>query len=189
MERTVASSYYSIVFHLFLFRLQIVGHVKSNKWLNMVRMAGSKLLARLLLLISSLTLVSLLALTRCGLGGLVDNNILITDDGMYMYSVHSTHTQDCRENRFSFTDSTKLSLDGVLQPQAQQDDIDREQQTNYMILMQQREEENRQEIAKLTAEIKSLKVQLLQHRSECGRTGCVEMASYSSSSLHFHYFR
>lgn len=35
-----------------------------------VRMAGSKLLARLLLLISSVTLISLLALTRCGLGGL-----------------------------------------------------------------------------------------------------------------------
>lgn len=47
----------------------------------MVRMAGSKLLARLLLLISSITLLSLLALTRCGIGGLVDNNILITDDG------------------------------------------------------------------------------------------------------------
>lgn len=35
-----------------------------------------------------------------------------------------------------------------------------------MILLQQREEENRQEIAKLTAEIKSLKVQLMQHRSK-----------------------
>lgn len=45
----------------------------------MVRMAGSKLLARLLLLISSVTLISLLALTRCGLG--VDNNIIITEDG------------------------------------------------------------------------------------------------------------
>lgn len=48
----------------------------------MVRMAGSKLLARLLLLVSSVTLISLLALTRCGLGGLVadnNNNIIITD--------------------------------------------------------------------------------------------------------------
>lgn len=35
-----------------------------------------------------------------------------------------------------------------------------------MILLEQREEENRQEIAKLTAEIKALKVQLLQHRSK-----------------------
>lgn len=49
----------------------------------MVRMAGSKLLARLLLLISSVTLISLLALSRCGLGGLVDNNILVTDDGKW----------------------------------------------------------------------------------------------------------
>lgn len=52
--------------------------------------------------------------------------------------------------------------------QPQQDSLDRDQQTNYMILMQQREEENRQEIAKLTAEIRALKVQLLQHRSEFG---------------------
>lgn len=48
----------------------------------MVRMAGSKLLARLLILISSVTLILILTLTRCGIGGLVDSNILITDDGM-----------------------------------------------------------------------------------------------------------
>lgn len=45
--------------------------------------------------------------------------------------------------------------------------LNRDQQNNYMILLEQREEENRQEIAKLTAEIKALKVQLLQHRSKC----------------------
>lgn len=45
-------------------------------------MAGSKVLARLLLLISSVTLISLLALTRCGLGGLADNNIV--EDGKYI---------------------------------------------------------------------------------------------------------
>lgn len=134
----------------------------------MVRMAGSKLLARLLLLISSVTLISLLALTRCGLGGLVDNNILITDDGKHWRMGVSVilAISIVNESGIDFSESTKLSLDGVLQQQTQQDDNDREQQTNYMILMQQREEENRQEIAKLTAEIKSLKVQLLQHRSE-----------------------
>lgn len=47
--------------------------------------------------------------------------------------------------------------------------LNRDQQNNYMILLEQREEENRQEIAKLTAEIKALKVQLLQHRSKLYR--------------------
>lgn len=50
--------------------------------------------------------------------------------------------------------------------QSHPEPLNQEQQTNYMSLMQQREEENRQEIAKLTDEIKALKVQLLQHRSE-----------------------
>lgn len=39
-------------------------------------------------------------------------------------------------------------------------------QSSYLLLLQQREEENRQEVAKLTSEIKSLKVQLLQLRSK-----------------------
>lgn len=66
----------------------------------MVRMAGSKLLARLLLLISSVTLISLLALSRCGLGGLVDNNILTTEDGkwsrvrrLFIQSIHAKSGQ------------------------------------------------------------------------------------------------
>ncbi|EAT34162.1 AAEL013572-PA, partial [Aedes aegypti] len=78
----------------------------------MVRMAGSKLLARLLLLISSVTLVSLLALTRCGLGGLI-----------------------ATENGFSNGGSASLG---------------------------ERSEENLKEVAKLTAEIKALKLQILQ---------------------------
>lgn len=49
----------------------------------MVRMAGSKLLARLLLLICTVTLISLLALTRCGFSNLTnDDNIVLDDDGM-----------------------------------------------------------------------------------------------------------
>lgn len=56
--------------------------------------------------------------------------------------------------------------DDNIAQQSNQETLSRDQQTNYLILMQQREEENRQEIAKLTAEIKALKVQLLQHRSK-----------------------
>ncbi|GAB0100606.1 Hexosyltransferase [Sergentomyia squamirostris] len=112
--------------------------VWATKWTrNMVRMVGSKLLARLLLLISSVTLISLLALTRCGIGGLVADNVLIADD----------------------SGATKVDL------QQQQVNSENEQQRGYLQLLQQREEENRQEVAKLTAEIRSLKLQLLQLRN------------------------
>lgn len=69
-------------------------------------------------------------------------------------------------------------LDDNVAQQANHEPLSREQQTNYMILMQQREEENRQEIAKLTAEIKALKVQLLEHRSKSP----YYMAGFSFSS-------
>lgn len=135
---------------------------QTLKCSTMIRMAGSKLLARLLLLISSITLVSLLALTRCGIGGLVDNNILITDDGRKFVFIY----------RYELMIDSKIRLclcvfvDGAVIQQSHAEALNRDQQNNYMILLQQREEENRQEIAKLTAEIKALKVQLLQHRSK-----------------------
>lgn len=66
----------------------------------------------------------------------------------------------------SFLIVLKSKFKGDDLQQSAQDLLDRDHQTNYMLLMQQRENENRQEIAKLTAEIKSLKVQLLQNRSE-----------------------
>ncbi|XP_059615807.1 chondroitin sulfate N-acetylgalactosaminyltransferase 1 [Phlebotomus argentipes] len=103
----------------------------------MVRMVGSKLLARLLLLISSVTLISLLALTRCGIGGLVADNVLIADE----------------------SGATKMDV---------QQQMEGEQQRGYLQLLQQREEENRQEVAKLTAEIRSLKLQLLQLKNNQG---------------------
>lgn len=40
------------------------------------------------------------------------------------------------------------------------------QQAGYLQLLQQREEENRQEVDRLTAEIKALKLQLLQLTGE-----------------------
>lgn len=40
----------------------------------MTRLAGSKLISRVLLLISSVSVFSLLALTKCGLGGLIDDS-------------------------------------------------------------------------------------------------------------------
>lgn len=89
-------------------------------------MGGSKLLARMLLLISSVTLISLLALTRCGLGGTLDNGIM--------------------------DDDSKIPLPKT-------DD-------HHMLLMKQREEENQHQILKLKAEIKNLKLELFQIKSE-----------------------
>lgn len=41
-------------------------------------------------------------------------------------------------------------------------DKDNEANNNYLLLMTQREEENRHEVAKLTAEIRALKLKVLQ---------------------------
>lgn len=41
-------------------------------------------------------------------------------------------------------------------------EVDEHGNNNYLLLLQQREEENREEVTKLTAEIRSLKLQLLQ---------------------------
>ena len=93
-------------------------------------MGGSKLLARMLLLISSVTLISLLALTRCGLGGTLDNGIM-DDDSQSAAKIPLPKTED-----------------------------------HHMLLMKQREEENQHQILKLKAEIKNLKLELFQIKSE-----------------------
>ncbi|KAL7051967.1 hypothetical protein ACKWTF_004712 [Chironomus riparius] len=86
---------------------------------------GITILARMLLLISSVTLISLLALSKCGLSGALDNNGI---DEAISHPVRSSLRNE-------------------------------EQHT---LLMEQREEENQQEIAKLKAEIKNLKIELFQ---------------------------
>lgn len=59
-------------------------------------------------------------------------------------------------------DPNKIPIVSALQ---QQINSENEQQNGYLQLLQQREEENRQEVAKLTSEIRSLKLQLLQFKS------------------------
>lgn len=59
-------------------------------------------------------------------------------------------------------DSNKIPVVSALQ---QQINSENEQQNGYLQLLQQREEENRQEVAKLTSEIRLLKLQLLQFKS------------------------
>lgn len=63
-----------------------------------------------------------------------------------------------------YTDSTKDSELSELQQQLNAD-TENEHQSSYLQLLQQREEENRQEVAKLTSEIRSLKLQLIQLKS------------------------
>lgn len=121
-------------------------------------MAGSKLLARLLLLISSVTLVSLLALTRCGLGGLIatEHGLANGERGAPQAQVGAAGDEEygagpssgIRESSAALSSANRYSND--------------EQQNGYLQMLQQREEENLKEVAKLTAEIKALKLQILQ---------------------------
>uniref|UniRef100_A0A1Y1JV19 Hexosyltransferase n=1 Tax=Photinus pyralis TaxID=7054 RepID=A0A1Y1JV19_PHOPY len=116
--------------------------------IGMVRFLGMRLLTRLLLLICSLSLVSLLFLSRCGLGNLEPE-------------VEEQETQ--------------VALSGSTA--SQQDSNQQESGQGYQLLLQQREEENRQEVERLTAEIRALKLQLLQLTSNGGQTQQKESAS------------
>ncbi|KAK4883316.1 hypothetical protein RN001_006635, partial [Aquatica leii] len=101
--------------------------------IGMVRLLGMRLLTRLLLLVCSLSLISLLFLSRCGLSSL---------------------EPDIEEQE------TQAALPGSTA--VQQDSNQQESGQGYQLLLQQREEENRQEVERLTAEIRALKLQLLQ---------------------------
>uniref|UniRef100_A0A8D8MY22 Hexosyltransferase n=1 Tax=Culex pipiens TaxID=7175 RepID=A0A8D8MY22_CULPI len=123
----------------------------------MVRMAGSKLLARLLLLISSVTLISLLALTRCGLGGLI-----ATENGGGLVSANMGGPVGIGgDEEYAAGGGSS----GVRELSADRN----EQQSGYLQMLQQREEENIKEVAKLTAEIKALKLQILQLKNAAGQ--------------------
>ncbi|KFB36588.1 AGAP007720-PA-like protein [Anopheles sinensis] len=115
----------------------------------MARMVGSKLLARLLLLISSVTLISLLALTRCGLGAHCPAEADKVAKSEYQSgdSRHEARQPD--------------AIDPLPKQERFQSDAE-QQQGGYLQMLQQREEENLREVAKLTAEIKALKLQILQ---------------------------
>lgn len=70
------------------------------------------------------------------------------------------------------TDSTKDSELSELQQQLNAD-TENEHQSSYLQLLQQREEENRQEVAKLTSEIRTLKLQLIQLKSNFFALPCL----------------
>uniref|UniRef100_A0A182JT31 Hexosyltransferase n=1 Tax=Anopheles christyi TaxID=43041 RepID=A0A182JT31_9DIPT len=121
----------------------------------MVRIVGSKLLARLLLLISSITLISLMVLTRCGLGGLISK-----ENGSIVSAATSGSDTDSKSYYVS-DQRPPMAVEFSLQQSHFQADAE-QQQSGYMQMLQQREEENLKEVAKLTAEIKALKLQILQ---------------------------
>uniref|UniRef100_A0A182XZA6 Hexosyltransferase n=1 Tax=Anopheles stephensi TaxID=30069 RepID=A0A182XZA6_ANOST len=138
----------------------------------MVRLLGSKLLARLLLLISTVTLISLMVLTRCGLGGLiVKENGSIIGPG----AGAAAAAEGDADVNYLGDQKPPLALEfSQQQPQQQQShyQADAEQQQNgYMQMLQQREEENLREVAKLTAEIKALKLQILQLKNRLNTAG------------------
>ncbi|XP_053675010.1 chondroitin sulfate N-acetylgalactosaminyltransferase 1 [Anopheles nili] len=122
----------------------------------MMRMVGSKLLARLLLLISSITLISLMILTRCGFGGLIlkENDTIINTSSSGREPEAAYHVDERARD-------AQITMEFFAQPNHYQPP-DHEQQSGYLQMLQQREEENLKEVAKLTAEIRALKLQILQ---------------------------
>ncbi|XP_055916141.1 chondroitin sulfate N-acetylgalactosaminyltransferase 2 [Eupeodes corollae] len=124
----------------------------------MLRMAGSKLLAKLLILICSVTIISLLALTKCGFGGLTADGGYDSDDDEFnkipVISAVAQHHQQhsvpapANQHKLRNINAEKTAAD----------------QKEYIDLLRQKEEEYRQEITRLTSEIKSLKLQLIQLR-------------------------
>ncbi|XP_053688840.1 chondroitin sulfate N-acetylgalactosaminyltransferase 1 [Sabethes cyaneus] len=137
----------------------------------MVRMAGSKLLARLLLLISSVTLISLLALTRCGLGGLI-----ATENGFVNVNVPSSGSSSAVDEA-DFGGSSGNREPAVAALSVSNRLAHDEQQNGYLQMLQQREEENIKEVAKLTAEIKALKLQILQLKNGAQAAAAIVQAA------------
>uniref|UniRef100_A0A182M921 Hexosyltransferase n=1 Tax=Anopheles culicifacies TaxID=139723 RepID=A0A182M921_9DIPT len=131
----------------------------------MVRLVGSKLLARLLLLISSVTLISLMVLTRCGLGGLI-----IRENGSIISTSNNAAEGDGQLNYLGGERKPPLAMEYAQQQNHYQSDAE-QQQNGYLQMLQQREEENLKEVAKLTAEIKALKLQILQLKNRLNNAG------------------
>ncbi|XP_035789295.1 chondroitin sulfate N-acetylgalactosaminyltransferase 1-like [Anopheles albimanus] len=160
----------------------------------MVRLVGhSKLLVRLLLFISLITLISLLALTRCGLKGFIlkENNVEVVS-----YAVGSSATDSVISDGdyAGVQEAVPLgAIEHFISSSQDRYQNDAEQQHNgYLQMLQQREEENLKEVAKLTNEIKILKLQIMQLKSGMGGAvggspsiaeGTLPLSSVSSSSV------
>lgn len=110
----------------------------------MLRLWNMRLITRLLILVCSLSLLSLVFLNRCGLSNLENVGAAATEDASLLGSTVVSQPLNSPDNGRRSADSS----------------------VSYRSLLEQREEENRQEIERLTAEIKALKLQLLQLSNE-----------------------
>lgn len=148
-------------------------------------MSGSRLMAKLLLFITSITLISLMALTRCGL--IAENEQFLQDNGtcaswknnlLTEFSSGILWSNECFSDRTlkrflshallfmdSLADSRKTPAvyhsQPLISPAFGSDGTDK--RDGYL---EQREEESRQEVDKLRAEIRSLKLQILDLKSK-----------------------
>ncbi|XP_050293371.1 chondroitin sulfate N-acetylgalactosaminyltransferase 2 isoform X2 [Anthonomus grandis grandis] len=114
----------------------------------MKRLLGTRFFTRLLLAVCSLSLLSILLLSKCGLESLKSSN---SQDSM-------DDPQGSDISGISFLSSKELSSKFP-----QQDSSASDVSASLQQLLQQREEENKLEVERLTAEIKALKLQLLQY--------------------------
>ncbi|KAK7869836.1 hypothetical protein R5R35_008053 [Gryllus longicercus] len=119
----------------------------------MLRLLGMRLLTRLLLLVCSLSLLSLLFLSRCGL----NLETVVIDPGTGASVVQAPAQAQSPAQSAAAAQAQAGPAAGAAPPE----DI-------YIQLLQQREEENRAEVERLTAEIRSLKLQLLQMSGSAG---------------------
>ncbi|XP_030762181.1 chondroitin sulfate N-acetylgalactosaminyltransferase 2 [Sitophilus oryzae] len=121
----------------------------------MKRLLGTRFFTRLLLLVCSLSLLSILLLSKCGLESLKYSN---TEDS-------SNEDQQSSASELSGIQAvlSNKELSSKLPQQESSAGVLSDNSASLQQLLQQREEESRVEIERLTAEIKALKLQLLQY--------------------------
>ncbi|XP_050510682.1 chondroitin sulfate N-acetylgalactosaminyltransferase 2 isoform X1 [Diabrotica virgifera virgifera] len=145
----------------------------------MIRLLGTRLFTRLLLLVCSLSLLSLLFLSRCGFHGL---------DATPNAANSPNSALDPQDPADVQPDAQAAFLDGSTMIGGAPQDISsiqsqQENSNSLQQLLQQREEETRQEIERLTAEIRALKLQLLQYTNS--GTNSLQAPRQASSSISF----
>ncbi|XP_066262929.1 chondroitin sulfate N-acetylgalactosaminyltransferase 2 [Euwallacea similis] len=123
----------------------------------MKRLLGTRFFTRLLLLVCSISLLSILLLSKCGLESLRSSSSedsIEDPQASELSGIPFLSISKELPSRLPQQDSSLLSASDI--------------SSSLRQLLQQREEENRLEVERLTAEIKTLKLHLLQYTN--GRT-------------------
>ncbi|XP_076257613.1 chondroitin sulfate N-acetylgalactosaminyltransferase isoform X2 [Rhynchophorus ferrugineus] len=126
----------------------------------MKRLLGTRFFTRLLLLVCSLSLLSILLLSKCGLESLKYPNA--EDSNEDVPASELSGIQLLPSNK---------EISPKTPQQAFPAGVSSDNSASLQQLLQQREEENRVEVERLTAEIKALKLQLLQYTNNLNRNG------------------